>query len=110
MQALYRFCEAPGALQQVSQFFFQHLGVEQLLAVFPFVQCLGFIQSLIALQADQGNIKQGGGGFGQLGLAYTGRALHQHRLAQLESQEYCGGNLAAANITVSFKACLNLFD
>ena len=38
--------------QQIAQFLFQYLGIQQLFAVFPFVQGFGFIQAFVALQAD----------------------------------------------------------
>jgi hypothetical protein len=56
--------------------------VQQLLAVIPFVQCLGLVQSLVALQADQPPAGRGRQRLGEFGLPGAGWALDEHRLAQ----------------------------
>jgi hypothetical protein len=53
VQPAHRLGEAFRPLQHLVQGFFQHLGVEKLLAVFPLVDGLGFVEALVALQADQ---------------------------------------------------------
>ena len=60
MEFFHGFCQTLGPLQQVAQFLLEHLRVEQLFAVFPFVQCLGLVQAFVALQADEWRVQQKG--------------------------------------------------
>ena len=88
--------QALGALQDIVELFLQHLGVEQLFAVFPFVQGLGLVQTFVALQANQGQGEHRGAGLGKLGLANPGRAFDEHGFLQVAGQiDSCGDGIAA---------------
>src|SRR3954447_6138074 len=63
------------------------LDPQQLLAVVPLVEGLGLVETLVALEADQAPLGGARHGLGELGLAHSGRALHQHGLAQLAGEE-----------------------
>ena len=84
MELVERGIERGGAAQHFAELVLQDLRVEKLLGVFPFIERLGFIQPLIALQADHLQAAPGGDRFGKLGLADAGRSLHQDGLAQVE--------------------------
>ena len=58
------------------------LDAQQLLLVVPLVEGLGLVEALVALQPDEARAGGGGDGLGELGLADTGRAFHQHRLLE----------------------------
>ena len=107
VQALHGLRKALRSLQQIPEFFLEHLRVQQLLAVFPFIKCLGFVQALVALQPNQGHIKQHGRGFRQLCFTHARGAFDQNRLAQLEGQKDGSGNLRAADVAKRFKTLLN---
>ena len=73
--------------QERAQLLFEHLHVQQLLAVFPLVQGFGFIEPLVALQADElrlGGLRQH---FGEFCFANPRRTLHQQRSLQVHHQE-----------------------
>ena len=59
------------------------LDPQQLLAVVPLVQRLGLVEALVALQPHELAAEVGGERLGELGLADAGRALDEHRLAEL---------------------------
>ena len=117
VQAVHGFRKPPGPLEHLVQGFLQHLGVEQLLAIFPFVDGLGFIEPFIALQADQGQLEHLCRGLGQLRLAYAGRAFDEDGFSQVVGQIDGRGDLVAADVTVileirfqCFHGCDDLFD
>ena len=60
----------------------QHLGVQQLLAVIPFVQGPGLVLPLVALQPEQPAAGHRGQRLAELGLADPGRPFQQDRLVQ----------------------------
>ena len=62
------------------------LDPQQLLAVVPLVQRLGLVEALVALEPDQAALGGAAERLGQLGLAHAGRALDEHRLAELVRQ------------------------
>ena len=55
---------------------------EELFLVIPFVQRLGLVQPLVALQADEAGPEETGDGLRQLRLTGPGRPLDEHRLAE----------------------------
>ena len=91
------------------------LDLEELLAIVPLVQCLGLVQSFVALEPDQLAAGGTGEGLGQLGLADAGRPFDEDRLAQPlgEEGDQCGrvigevGRLAEAGLYFgrSFRGC-----
>ena len=56
--------ETLGTLQHFIQSFFQYLGIQQLFAVFPFIDGFGFVETFITLQPDERQREHFGGGFG----------------------------------------------
>jgi hypothetical protein len=101
-----RLREALRALQDFIERLFQHLRVQQLLAVLPFVQRLGLVETFVTLQADQRQIEHFGGRLRQLGLAHAGRPLDQHRLAQVIREINGGRDLFRADVTMRFEVLL----
>ena len=63
------------------------LDPEQLLAVVPLVQRLRLVQALVALEPDEGAVEVSRKRLGEFGLAHAGRALDEHRLAELGGEE-----------------------
>mgnify|MGYP006198451999 CR=1 FL=1 len=86
------------AAEQLVELLFQDLRVEQLLAILPFVQRLALIEAFVALHADQRQIHPLGKRGRKVGLADTGRAFDQDRLAQAMREENRRGNLRDRNI------------
>ena len=93
VQASNRLGEAARALQDFIERLLQHLRVQQLLAVLPFIQRLGFIQPFVALQPDQRQLEHLGSGLREFGLADARRAFDQNRLAQVIGKIHRGRNL-----------------
>src|SRR5581483_2085354 len=62
------------------------LDAQELLLVVPFVQRLGLIQALVALQPQQPGSGQGGSGLREFRLADPGRTLEQQRFFQAVGQ------------------------
>ena len=58
------------------------LDAQQLLLVVPLVEGLRLVETLVALETDEAAPGELGHRLRQLGLAGTGRALHEHRLLQ----------------------------
>lgn len=56
--------------------------LQELLAVVPLVEGLGFVKSFVALEPDQFAAGRAREGLCQFGLADTSRAFDQHRLAK----------------------------
>src|SRR3990167_2821291 len=90
--------ESHRALHHLPQFVLEELRIEQLLAVFPLVQGLGFVQAFETLHADQGHVENLCHALGQFGLADAGRAFDKDRLFQIEAQIDRGGDFAAGNV------------
>jgi hypothetical protein len=74
--------QRPGACGELGDLVLEQLHIEQLLAVFPFVERSGLVEPLIALQADQGLAEKLGQRLGELGLAHAGGAFHKQWLFQ----------------------------
>ena len=62
------------------------LDAQELLAVVPLVQRLGLVEALVALEPDQPPLGGAGERLRELGLADAGRALDEHRLAELRRE------------------------
>ncbi len=60
---------------------------QQLTRVVPFVERMGGIDALIALQADERSPKERGQGLGGLRLTHPGRALQKQRFAKLQAEK-----------------------
>ena len=58
------------------------LDAQKLLLVVPLVEGFGFVQPFVALQTDETGAGELGYAFGQLRLACSGRAFHEHWLSQ----------------------------
>jgi len=82
----------------VIQLVLEELGVEELLAVFPFVEGLGLIESLVALEADEGQVQVVRRGLGQLRLSHPGGSLDEDRLFQMMGQIDRGGDPAVDDV------------
>src|SRR4051794_17217939 len=63
------------------------LDAQQLLAVVPLVERLGLVEALVALQAHEGPVEVAAHRLGELGLADTGGALDEDRLAEARGEE-----------------------
>ena len=100
VQPGHRLGETPGTLQHLVQCFFQDLRVEKLLAVLPLVDGLGFIEALVALQANERQPQHGGGGLREFGLADAGRPFDQYGLAQVVGEIHRRRDLVAADVPV----------
>ena len=66
------------------------LDTQDLLGVVPLVERAGLVDALVALQADQSGSGGLRDGAGQFGLADSGRAFHQQRLAEPVGEENRG--------------------
>ena len=62
------------------------LDAQELLLVVPLVEGLGLVEALVALEADQAGAGDFGDALGKFGLAGTGRALDDDRLAEAVGQ------------------------
>src|SRR5215210_5924595 len=74
--------------------------VEQLAGVVPLVDGLVDVYPLVALQADQGRLKDAGEDFGDLGLAYPRFAFEEQRPSELEGEEDRGGEPFVSQVIV----------
>jgi len=110
MQPLDRRSQADRALHHFAQLVLEQLRVQQLLAVFPLVQGLGFVQAFVTLHSDQGHVEDLGHALGQFGLSDTGRAFDQDRLFQVESQIDRGRDFAAGNVVDRSQALRQAVD
>ena len=110
MQLVQRLGEGVFVADDGADLVLEDLRVEQLLAVFPLIQCLGLVEPLIALHADQRQIEPGGNRFGQLGLADAGWAFDQDGLLQIVGDIDRGGDLLACNIADIAQAGDHLID
>ena len=86
------------AAQHFAELVLQDLRVQQLLAVFPLVQRLGFVEPLVALQADHLQPAPCRDRLRELGLADAGGAFDQDRLLDLLRQVDRGRDLPARDI------------
>ena len=84
--------------------------VEQLLAVLPFIERLGLIEALVALQAHKGQAEQRRRGFRELRLAHAGWALDKHRFAQARREKDGGGDRIAADVAEAGEAVADVLD
>ena len=71
------------AAQHFAELVLEDLGIEKLLGVFPLVERLGFVEALVALQADHLHAAPGGNRLGKLSLADARGAFDQDRLLDL---------------------------
>ena len=62
---------------------------QQLARIVPFVQGLGSVDPLVALQPDEGRVERGRQGLRRLGLADTGFTFEQQWLRQARRAEQC---------------------
>src|SRR5665213_3350836 len=85
----------------------EDLGIEELLAVLPFIQRLGLVQPLVALHADQRQPQQAGGRERQFGLADAGHALDQDRLLQVGGHVERGGDAPRGDVADAGQALDN---
>ena len=98
VQLVQRGGQGVGRPQHVADLVLQDLGVEKLLAVFPLIQRLRLVQSLVALHADQRQVEERRDRLGELGLADAGRPFHQDRLLQMLGEIDGGGDLPAGDV------------
>ena len=105
-----RLLEALRALQNFVECFLEYLRVQQLLAVLPLVQRFGFVETFVALQADQRHAEHRGGGFRELGLADARRPFDEHRFFQVEREVHGSGDLVAADVAVLLERLPDRFD
>ena len=101
---------SPGALHEITEFFLQHLRVEQLLAVLPLVEGLGFVEPFVALQPDQRLAGQQSRGLGKLRLADAGRAFDQNGLLEVACQVDDGRDGAIADVVLTGETLDDFFD
>ena len=106
MQTGNRLRETLGALQNFVEGLLQYLRVQQLLAVLPFVDGLGLVETLVALQADKRKGEHLGGGLGEFSLADPRGTFDEHRLAEVVRQVDGGRDLVAADVSVRLEAQL----
>lgn len=106
MQSLDRFREAFGALQHFIERLLQHLCVEQLLAVFPFVQRLRLVEALVTLQANQGQIEHLRRRLREFRLADAWRPFDQNGFAQVIREIDRCRNLLGTDIAMRFEMLL----
>ncbi len=99
-----------GVRDQLADTLAQQLGVEELLGVFPLVERLALVESLVALQADEMPRGHFGQGLGQLGLAHPGRPLDEHRPAHALGQEHHGGDPAIGDVAGVLELLLDVLD
>ena len=98
---LHRLAQIGGVGDDLADLLPQDLGVEQLLAVVPLVECLGLVLTFVALQPQQPPAGGGGENLGQLGLPDPGRPLDQQRFVQPGLQEHGGGQALVGDVTLS---------
>src|SRR5438132_7751359 len=89
--------------QERAQLLFEHLYVQQLLTVFPLVQGFGFVEPLVALQADELRLCGLRQHFSEFCFTNTRRALHQQRPLQVDHQEDCRRGLFTTHVVRSRK-------
>jgi len=78
----------------------QHLHVQQLPGVVPFVERPRIVEALVALQPDQLATGGGGQGLGEFGLADAGRTLEQQWPVEQRGQVYHGRQLGLDQIVL----------
>ena len=110
MQLVERRLQRRRAAEHFAELVLQDLRVQKLLGVFPLVERLGLVQSLIALQADHLQAAPGGDRLRKLGLADAGGAFDQDRLFDLLRQIDRGRDLAACNIALRRKTAFHCLD
>ena len=77
---------------------FQYLRVEELLGVFPLVECLRLVEALVALEPDELVADGGGQHLGELRLPHPRRALDQDRLLHLRCEVDDGRDVAVGDV------------
>jgi hypothetical protein len=98
------------AAEHFAELVLQDLRIQKLLCVFPLIERLGLVQSLIALQADHLQAAPGGDRLRQLGLADAGGPFNQDGLFDLLRQVDRGRDLAACNIALRRKTAFHCLD
>src|SRR5487761_346877 len=88
----------------------QQADVQKLARIIPFVDGVGEVDALVALQADQAGAQHIGHDLGRLRLADAGLALDEQRLFELEGQEDGGREPAVADVAPLAQARLDLVD
>jgi hypothetical protein len=87
-----------------------HMRVQELLGVLPFVERLGFLEPLVALQADQIAPQAAGHGFGKLRFPHARRPLDQHGLLRGLGQKHHCGDFPRGDVTRLPKSVLRIID
>ena len=82
----------------VPGFLVARLDAQQLLLVVPFVEGLGLVDALVALQPQQPRSGDRGGRLGQLRLAHPGRPLDEERLAEPVRQQQGIGDVVIGQV------------
>ncbi len=76
----------------------------------PLVQRPGLVDPLVALQAHQSRPGDLGHGLGEFGLADSGGALHQQRLAEAVGEEDGRGDRGRGQIAGLGQTCADVVD
>ncbi len=106
--ALHGLLQSLRALDDLADLVFEDLRVKQLLGVFPFVERLRLVQSLVALEPDELQPERARENFSELGLAHAGRSLDENGLAHRAGEINHRGHLAAADVPLSRETLHNL--
>ena len=110
MQPAHGLGEPLCAIEYISQLFFQQLRVQELLAVFPLVECFALVQPLIALQSHQRPVNDHRTGLGQFGFPHAGRTLDQYRFFERGGQPNNGGDARRADIARRLESLLDCIN
>ena len=110
VQLLQRRLQRFGAAEHFAELVFQDLRVQKLLGVFPLVERLGFVQPLIALQADHLQPAPRRDRFRKLGLADAGGTFDEDGFFDLLRKIDRGRDLPARNIALRGKTAFHCLD
>src|ERR1700737_4817113 len=99
--ALHGLLQAAGVGDDLADLFAQDLGVQQLLAVVPFVEGLRLVLALVALQPQQPPPGRRRQCLGQLRLADTRRPLNEQRLVEPRQQENRSGEALVGDVALA---------
>ena len=106
--ALHGLLQAAGVGDDLADLLAQDLGVQQLLAVVPFVEGLRLVLALVALQPQQPPPGRRGQCLGQLRLADTGRPLNEQRLVEPRQQENRRGEALVGDVALAAERLTHL--
>src|SRR5690606_20688011 len=105
-----RLLEPLGARHQIAELFLEHLRVEKLLAIFPLVKRLGFIEPLIALKADKRLADKLRRRLGKLRLSDARRAFDEKRFLQPLGKKDRRCDMRIAYVAAALEALLDRGD